>query len=110
MLLISEVTRNFDLLDRMLANHFRVLQEMGIEPKLRPMAPNATTESDAMAEVGKISPLIARLVQMPKPEFLELVRRRCPERFAKAPLAEGEVIEAQATERGKDDAPSESTR
>jgi hypothetical protein len=38
-ILIPEVTRNLELLDRMLMDHFRVLQELGIEPKRGSMAP-----------------------------------------------------------------------
>jgi hypothetical protein len=38
-ILVPEVTRSFELLDRMLMDHFRVLQELGVEPKRGSMAP-----------------------------------------------------------------------
>ena len=62
-LLISEVSRNYELLDRMLTNHFRVLQEMGVEPKHGSMAPTGTPAAESGSDMKlaiKRTPAAAR--------------------------------------------------
>jgi hypothetical protein len=91
-LLVPEVTKNFDLLDRMLLNHFRVRQEMGLEPKHGSMAP---TGSPA-AESGTEKLVIQRIVELPHEQFMELMHKHFADRWAKGPLLPGEVIDVEA--------------
>lgn len=61
-LLIPEVGRQYDLLDRMLVNHFRVLHQMGLEPKQGSMSPaGAPAAENGTAE----RLLIQRIVDLP---------------------------------------------
>src|SRR6266849_3625152 len=60
-LLSPEVRMNFELLDTMLTNHFRVLQELGLEPKHGSMAPTGAPA----AESGTEKLVIQRIVELP---------------------------------------------
>jgi hypothetical protein len=91
-LLIPDVSRNYDLLSRLLVEHFRVLQEMGLEPKQGSMAP----AEDAAAETGTERLLVQRIVDLPSNQFLELLHKHYADRRAKAPLQPGEVIDVEA--------------
>jgi hypothetical protein len=92
-LLIPEVGRQYDLLDRMLVNHFRVLQETGLEPKHGSMAPTGAPA----AESGTAERLlIQRIVDLPSDQFLALMHKHFAEKRLKAPLQPGEVIDVEA--------------
>jgi hypothetical protein len=91
-LLIPEVRHNYELLGRMLVDHFRVLQEMGIEPKRGSMAPTGAPA----AESGTEKLVIQRIVDLPSDQFLGLMHRHFAEKRLKAPLQPGEVIDVEA--------------
>jgi hypothetical protein len=92
-LLIPEVGRQYDLLDRMLLNHFRVLQEMGLEPKQGSMAPPGAPAPESGIE--KL--VVQRIVGLPSDQFLELMHQHFADKRLKAPLQPGEVIDVEAT-------------
>jgi hypothetical protein len=76
----------------MLVDHFRVLQEMGVEPKQGSMVPTAAPAADT----GTERMLVQRIVDLPSDEFLELMHKHFADRRAKAPLLPGEVIDVEA--------------
>src|SRR5439155_5632459 len=94
-ILVPEVTRNFTLLDRMLMDHFRVLQELGVEPKMGPMAP-AAPRAERRAGVERVGRLVERIVELPKEEFLPLLHEIFSKQRARAPLLEGPIIGGRA--------------
>jgi hypothetical protein len=94
--LVPEVTRNFELLHRMLTDHFRVLQEMGLERKLGSMAPGGGQPGEGGAGLERMARLVERIVELPKEEFLPLLHQMFHEKRAKAPFPGGPVIEGQA--------------
>jgi len=121
-LLIPEVSRNYELLDRMLTNHFRVLQEMGVEPKHGSMAPTGTPAAESGSAVTK---LYQRIVELPKGEFLPLLHQMYRKEYELHRYKADNMLEGQARRveqrdgnagrmidpvDGKDDAPSGSTR
>jgi uncharacterized protein (DUF2126 family) len=69
-LLIPEVTKNYELLSRLLVEHFRVLQEMGLEPKHGSMAPAPAGAEPGAGGVDRIARMI---VELPKEQFLPLL-------------------------------------
>jgi hypothetical protein len=71
-ILIPEVTRNFELMNRMLMDHFRVLQELGVEPKMGSTAP-AHPGPERGAEVDRMARLVERIVELPTEQFLPLL-------------------------------------
>src|SRR6266540_5002821 len=71
-ILVPEVRKNFDLLNRMLLEHFRVQQAMGVEPKHESMAPAAPRET-GVAALDRMAQLVSRIVDLPKEEFLSLL-------------------------------------
>jgi hypothetical protein len=91
-LLIPEARHNYEALGRMLVDHFRVLQEMGVEPKQGSMVPTAAPAADT----GTERMLVQRIVDLPSDEFLELMHKHFADRRAKAPLLPGEVIDVEA--------------
>ena len=93
-MLIPEVSKNYELLGRMLVDHFRVLQELGLEPKHGSMAP-ASAGGEPRAGVELL--LVQRFATLPKEEFMGLVHKHLADRRVKAPLQPGEVIEVEAT-------------
>lgn len=92
-LLIPEVGRQYDLLDRMLLNHFRGLQEIGLEPKQGSMAPTGAPPPES-GTAERL--LIQRIVDLPSDRFLALMHQHFADRRAKAPLLPGEVIDVEA--------------
>src|SRR4030095_6792594 len=80
-LLIPEVSKNYDLLSRLLVDHFRVLQEMGLEPKQGSMGPTAAPGADT----GTERMLVQRIVDLPSDQFLELLHQHFAEKRLKAP-------------------------
>jgi hypothetical protein len=91
-LLIPEVRHNYEALGRMLVDHFRVLQEMGVEPKQGSMVPTAAPAADT----GTERMLVQRIVDLPSDEFLGLMHQHFAEKRLKAPLQPGEVIDVEA--------------
>ena len=98
-LLSPEVRMNFALLDTMLTNHFRVLQEMGVEPKHGSMAPTGTPAAESGSDM-KLA--IKRIVELPKEEFLPLLHEMYRKEYElhrykaeAAPSAVPRVIEGQ---------------
>jgi len=91
-LLIPEVRHNYELLGRMLVDHFRVLQEMGLEPKHGSMVPTGAPA----AESGTEKLVIQRIVDLPSDQFLALMHEHFAEKRLKAPLQPGEVIDVEA--------------
>ena len=66
---------------RLLLNHFRVLQEMGVEPKQGSMGPTAAPAADT----GTEKLLIQRIVELPSDEFLELLHQNFADHRGKHP-------------------------
>jgi hypothetical protein len=95
-ILVPEVTRNFELMNRMLMDHFRVLQELGVEPKRGLMAPAGGGEPGG----GAAEDLASRIVALPTEQFLPLLhdmfRKEYEANKHKAPRAFLPVIEGRA--------------
>jgi len=96
-ILVPEVTRNFELLNRMLMDHFRVLQELGVEPRHGSMAPTGAPAAESGPVVAK---LVERIVQLPTDEFLPLLHDMFRKQYElnkhKAPRAFPPVIDVRA--------------
>ena len=95
-ILVPEVTRNFELLDRILMDHFRVLRELGVELKMGSMAPAAPRAERGGAGVERVGRLVERIVELPKEEFLPLLHEIFSKQRARAPLLEGPIIGGRA--------------
>jgi hypothetical protein len=93
-LLIPEVGRQIDLLDRMYLNHFRTQQELGLEPKHGSMIPNAAPAGETGTTLERA--FIQKIVDLPSDDFLAVMHRHFEDRRAKAPLQPGEVIDIEA--------------
>jgi len=100
-LLIPEVRHNYELLGRMLVDHFRVQQELGLEGRAGSMAPAGAQFPGTGPAVERA--FVQKLVELPSDAFVGLLHRHFEDRRAKAPLQHGEVIEVEAVVRNARD-------
>jgi len=100
-LLIPEVRHNYEALGRMLVDHFRVQQELGLEGRAGSMAPAGAQFPGTGPAVERA--FVQKLVELPSDAFVGLLHRHFEDRRAKAPLQHGEVIEVEAVVRNARD-------
>ena len=95
--LMPEVTKNYELLNRVLVEHFRVLQEMGVEGRRDSMA-----SAPAGGEAGGrgVERLARLIVELPTEQFLPLMHDMYRQQYEankhKAPRSFPNVSDVQA--------------